>query len=195
MKSLATVLRARAEMNSHFGASAGRADARRCGAGDVGHRRGPELRSGRAPLPRSGTARWLCCPLLTYRPGYSSSLAPRQRAWGPASKCEFISARALRTPIERTRADLNPRESAPIRILIMSLLKRLTVRDIFSAGRRKNPGRRFFQPNDGRAWRARMARGCRLNANDTSSFRQPPVSGSAGRNFFSGLPGSFREAL
>src|SRR5947199_9270318 len=56
----------------------------------------PELRSGRAPLPRSGTARWLCCPLLTYRPGYSSSLAPRQRAWGPAAKCEVISARALR---------------------------------------------------------------------------------------------------
>src|SRR6266508_2930600 len=29
------------------------------------------------------------------RPGYSSSLAPCQRAWGPAAKCEFISARAL----------------------------------------------------------------------------------------------------
>src|SRR5437867_7630342 len=29
-------------------------------------------------------------------PGYSSSLAPRQRAWGPAAKCEVISARALR---------------------------------------------------------------------------------------------------
>src|SRR5437870_13727943 len=59
----------------------------------------PELRSGRAPLPRSGTARWLCCPLLTYRPGYSSSLAPRQRAWGPAAKCEVISARALSNPL------------------------------------------------------------------------------------------------
>src|SRR5438874_12896122 len=56
----------------------------------------PELRSGRAPPPHSGQARWLCCALLTYRPGYSSSLAPRQRAWGPAAKCEFISARALR---------------------------------------------------------------------------------------------------
>src|SRR6059058_6362062 len=31
------------------------------------------------------------------RPGYCSSLAPRQRAWGPAAKCEFISARPLRT--------------------------------------------------------------------------------------------------
>src|SRR5439155_17005820 len=41
--------------------------------------------------------RWLCCSLLTYRPGYSSPLAPRQRAWGPAAKCEFISARALST--------------------------------------------------------------------------------------------------
>ena len=166
MKSLATVLRARTEMNSHFGASAGRADARRRDAGDVGHRRGSRALLGTRPC------------------------GPR-----PAAKCEFISARALRTRMKGTRADLNPRESAPIRVLIMSLLKRLTVRDIFSAGRRKNPGRRFFQPNDGRAWRARMARGCRLNANDTSSFRQPPVSGSAGRNFFRGLPGSFREAL
>src|SRR5437899_4261844 len=90
-----------------------------------------------------------------------------------------------------TRADLNPRESAPIRILIMSLLKRLTVRDIFSAGRRNNPGRRFFQPNDGRAWRARMARGCRLNAytNDTSSFRQPPLVRIGRPEFFPRIAG------
>ena len=40
-------------------------------------------------------ARWLCCSLLTYHPGYSSSLAPRQRAWGPAAKCQVILARAL----------------------------------------------------------------------------------------------------
>src|SRR5204863_3683987 len=33
-------LRARAEINSHFGASAGRADARLRDEGDVGHRRG-----------------------------------------------------------------------------------------------------------------------------------------------------------
>src|SRR5947208_1016793 len=30
------------------------------------------------------------------RPGYCSSLAPCQRAWGPAAKCEVISARALK---------------------------------------------------------------------------------------------------
>src|SRR5206468_12952903 len=35
-------------------------------------------------------------------PGYSSSLAPRQRAWGPAAKCEFISARALSTPVRKS---------------------------------------------------------------------------------------------
>src|SRR5438093_8793727 len=50
----------------------------------------------RAPAGCGPQARWLCCSLLTYRAGYSSSLAPRQRAWGPAAKCEFISARALR---------------------------------------------------------------------------------------------------
>src|SRR2546430_1575564 len=95
-----TWLRARAEINSHFGASAGWADARRRDEGDVGHRRGaattqmPARR--RAPAGCGPQARWLCCSLLTYRPGYSSSLAPRQRAWGPAAKCEVISARALR---------------------------------------------------------------------------------------------------
>src|SRR5205814_5780547 len=94
------LLRARAEINSHFGASAGRADARRRDAGDVGHRRGAAttpiraLRR-RAPSGCGPQARWLCCSLLTYHTGYSSSLAPRQRAWGPAAKCEFISARAL----------------------------------------------------------------------------------------------------
>src|SRR5204863_3424030 len=93
-------LRARAEINSHFGASAGRADARRRDEGDVGHRRGAATKEmpsrRRAPSGCGPQARWLCCSLLTYRPGYSSSLAPRQRAWGPAAKCEFISARALR---------------------------------------------------------------------------------------------------
>ena len=49
----------------------------------------------RAPAGCGPQARWLCCSLLTYRPGYSSSLAPRQRAWGPAAKWEVISARAL----------------------------------------------------------------------------------------------------
>src|SRR5437870_4391676 len=94
-------LRARAEINSHFGASAGRADARRRDEVDVGHRRGAATKPIRAlrrrvPSGCGPQARWLCCSLLTYRPGYSSSLAPRQRAWGPAAKCEFISARALR---------------------------------------------------------------------------------------------------
>jgi len=32
--------------------------------------------------------------MLTYNP-VCSSLAPCQRAWGPAAKCEFISAPAL----------------------------------------------------------------------------------------------------
>src|SRR5213596_4274483 len=92
--------RARTEINSHFGASAGRADARRRDEVDVGHRRGAAttpiraLRR-RAPPGCGPQARWLCCSLLTYRPGYSSSLAPRQRAWGPAAKWEVISARAL----------------------------------------------------------------------------------------------------
>ena len=40
-------------------------------------------------------ARWLCCSLLTYHLGYSSSLASRQRAWGPAAKCQVILAQAL----------------------------------------------------------------------------------------------------
>src|SRR5881275_1157336 len=92
-------LRARAEINSHFGASAGRADARRRDEVDVGHRRGAATKQmparRRAPAGCGPQARWLCCSLLTYRPGYSSSLAPRQRAWGPAAKCEVISARAL----------------------------------------------------------------------------------------------------
>ena len=50
----------------------------------------------RAPSGCGPQARWLCCSLLTYRPGYASSLAPRQRAWGPAAERELISARTLR---------------------------------------------------------------------------------------------------
>src|SRR5206468_3197858 len=41
-------LRARAEITSHFGASAGRADARRRDEGDVGHRRGAATKPIRA---------------------------------------------------------------------------------------------------------------------------------------------------
>src|SRR5437870_11310955 len=72
---LRQLLRARAEINSHFGASAGRADARRRDEGDVGHRRGAATKQmparRRAPSGCGPQARWLCCSLLTYRPGYS----------------------------------------------------------------------------------------------------------------------------
>src|SRR5437867_12553354 len=44
----ARCLRARAEINSHFGASAGRADARRHDEVDVGHRRGAATKPIRA---------------------------------------------------------------------------------------------------------------------------------------------------
>src|SRR5437667_3922647 len=96
---LAADARARTEINSHFGASAGREEARRRDEVDVGHRRGAATKQmparRRAPAGCGPQARWLCCSLLSYRPGYSSSLAPRQRTWGPAAKCEVISARAL----------------------------------------------------------------------------------------------------
>src|SRR5437016_13088677 len=90
----AKALRARAEINSHFGASAGRADARRRDEGDVGHRRGAATKPiralrRRAPPGCGPQARWLRCSLLTYRTGYCSSLASRQRAWGPAAKCPY----------------------------------------------------------------------------------------------------------
>ena len=60
----------------HFGASAGRADARRRDAGDAGvHRRGAATKQmparRRAPPGCGPQARWLCCSLLTYRTGYA----------------------------------------------------------------------------------------------------------------------------
>ena len=75
----------------HFGARAGRADARRRDAGDASeHRRGaatPQMPARRrAPTGCGSQARWLCCSLLTYQ-RVCSSLAPRQRAWEPAAKC------------------------------------------------------------------------------------------------------------
>jgi len=75
----------------HFGARAGRADARRRDAGDAAvHRRGaatPQIPARRrAPLGCGSQARWLCCSLLTYQ-RVCSSLATRQRAWEPAAKC------------------------------------------------------------------------------------------------------------
>ena len=44
----------------------------------------------RAPAGCGPQACWLCCSLLTYRPGYSSSLAPRQRAWGSAANVKLF---------------------------------------------------------------------------------------------------------
>src|SRR5438034_9041629 len=67
-------LRASAEINSHFGASAGRADARRRDEGDVGHRRGAATK-----------------PIRALRRRAPAGCGPQ-----PAAKCEFISARALR---------------------------------------------------------------------------------------------------
>src|SRR5438477_3513315 len=125
-------LRARAGINSHFGASAGRADARRRDEGDVGHRRGAATKQmparRRAPAGCGPQARWLCCSLLTYRPGYSSSLAPRQRAWGPAAKCEVISARALR------RGGAEPADDRLVRRVLGAVPASST--DVRQAGRR-----------------------------------------------------------
>ena len=80
-------LRARAEITSHFGASAGRADARRRDEVDVGHRRGAATKQmparRRAPSGCGPQARWLCCSLLTYGPG----IARRSRlASGPGGQ-------------------------------------------------------------------------------------------------------------
>ena len=58
------------------------------------HRRGAATQQmparRRAPLGCGPQARWLCCSLLAYYP-VCSSLAPRQRAWGPAAKCKRYS--------------------------------------------------------------------------------------------------------
>ena len=54
----------------------------------------------RAAARRAAGRRFPLALLLAphIRPGYCSSLAPCQRAWGPAAKCEVISARALSLP-------------------------------------------------------------------------------------------------
>src|SRR5213080_4342002 len=57
----------------------------------------------RAPSGCGPQALWLCYSLLTYRSGYSSSLAPRQRAWGPAAKCEVILREPLATESQSRR--------------------------------------------------------------------------------------------
>jgi hypothetical protein len=58
------------------------------------HRRGAATKQmparRRAPSGCGPQARWLRCSLLTYNP-VCSSLAPCQRAWGPAAKCNLYS--------------------------------------------------------------------------------------------------------
>src|SRR5438034_8741535 len=81
-------LRARAEINSHFGASAGRANARRRDEGDVGHRRGAATKPIRAlaAAPLRAAARRLpgfVTPSSHTPPG----IAPRSRlASGPRGR-------------------------------------------------------------------------------------------------------------
>src|SRR6184192_838001 len=91
MENRAMHRRVRAKISWHFGASAGRADARRRDAGDVV----ASSRSGNAadarPPPRpsglrpAGPLAVLLAPYIPQR--VCSSLAPCQRAWGPAAKC------------------------------------------------------------------------------------------------------------
>src|SRR5439155_9041264 len=102
-------LRARAEINSHFGASAGRADARRRDGVDVGHRRGavtPPIRAlrRRAPSGCGPQARWHWCSLLTYGLGIArrSRLASEPGGLGQNVKL-FISARALKPELQTSR--------------------------------------------------------------------------------------------
>jgi len=83
---------------------AGRCEAprrRRCGV----HRRGAATKQmparRRAPAGCGSEARWRFCSLLTCDPAWLglrtqfSSLAPSQRAWEPAAKCQVILAHAL----------------------------------------------------------------------------------------------------
>jgi hypothetical protein len=65
------------------------------------HRRGAATKQmparRRAPSGCGPQARWCCCSLLTCNrawlslPAQFSSLAPCQRAWGPAAKCNLYS--------------------------------------------------------------------------------------------------------
>ena len=83
------MLRVRARISWHFGASAGRADARRRDAGDVV----TSSRSGNAadarPPPRPGGLRLPCLA------NYHSWLVMIQLGIGAAAKCQIILARAL----------------------------------------------------------------------------------------------------
>jgi hypothetical protein len=83
------LLRVRARINSHFGASAGRADARRRDAGDVvtSSRSGNAADARPPPRPEGLPAHIL---LIAY-----AFLSPGSRAWDRAAQCEVIFARAL----------------------------------------------------------------------------------------------------
>ncbi len=95
----------------HFGASAGRADARRRDAGDAGvHRRGAATKQ--MPARRRGPLAVLLAPYIPHR--VCSSLAPCQRAWGPAAKCTpyFLTgpkcAKGQKAQSRRPRTCLTP---------------------------------------------------------------------------------------
>src|SRR5206468_7506241 len=105
-----------------------------------------------APSGCGPQARWHCCSLLTYRPGYSSSLAPRQRAWGPAAKCEFISARALRTRSRKHEWFLVQEEETLLRTSVCGEGGRHSRHAFLSlqpgCPRAELPGVRFLVPGD-----------------------------------------------
>jgi hypothetical protein len=92
--SVSNLLRACAEITSHLGARAGRTDARRRDAGDaVSSSRNGNKADARPPprpfgLRPAGPQVLLLAP---YIPTVCSSLVPRQRAWGPAAKCNLYS--------------------------------------------------------------------------------------------------------
>src|SRR5207247_3297824 len=103
MENRAMHRRVRAKISWHFGASAGRADARRRDAGDVV----TFSRSGNAadacPPPRPAGLR-LPCPA-----NYCSSPVMIELGMGAAAKCQIILARALRTRFHKYRTVVRPR--------------------------------------------------------------------------------------
>src|SRR5438093_1864023 len=97
-------LRARAEIFTFWRERrAGRCEAPRRSRCRTSSRSGNKADARPPPRPfglrPAGTLALLLAPHI--RPGYCSSLAPCQRAWGPAAKCEFISARALKAAERR----------------------------------------------------------------------------------------------
>ena len=68
-----------------------------------------------APVSRKvGQARWLCCSLLTYCPGYWSSLAPRQHSFAWQQNANLF----LRGPLLLARRRQGPLKERQKRILI-----------------------------------------------------------------------------